>query len=813
MINDKFTIDYRKFAILILILLAILNISVMFNLGFVRPVLSFIFLTFIPGLILIHIFPLNINNTEKLILSVGLSISFALIIGILANQLSYFANYTYQLSLTSIISNIGHIKSFLSPISLISLLSLILIYVFPVKIKNTLKIILSVVLSISLVFLIGILTNIFSYLPSYINPLSLTSIIMAYNIFVPLLLLVSYLRNKNKSFEFNLKIEENQLLYYLIPLFFPILTIMGTLLMNKWNINIINLLVLLLIPLYVIFISLSRSKISNKVYPYSLFLIGLSLLLMYALRSNYIVFGADTDWEYYLYHMTLTKEYWTNFTNVTYDSCISISILPTIYQKISGMDSEFLFRILYPILFSISPLIIYSTARKYLGEYYSFLSSFIFISFYQFFTTNNRIDIALIFFGLIIFTMVSDKINDYHKKFLLIIFLISITLSHYTTTFIALGILISTFLFTFLIEKMKLLNVYTHVRASNLIREVYKKKLKKPNFNLNKHVTLNLVLIFIALIFLWNGLINEVSLISLITFFQKASINIDSIFLLHLGNNVIKASLGQSGYYSGIPGKIELLLSWLIVFLTSIGILGYVLQRIIKIDFLKNHFRNVNLEFVIMSSVGFIYLTISFLFPFISTGYNILRTFFQMLFLLNIFFIIGAFFPINFFRKLFKKDLELSESTKSIILLLMIIPYFMCTTGMMYQLFDDDKSILLNSDGKEYDAIYIHDQEIMGAKWLKIYGLENKTINTDYLGRFRVIIGGLIDPHPSSVDNNITKQYSDAYIFLRYYNVVDKRILVFNSESDIADVTLDSFNYKFNNKSKLYDNGGTQIFL
>ena len=743
-----YTIDYRKFAILSLIFLVIMDISIIFNIEYVRKVLSFIFLSIIPGLLLLTIFRLKTRITEKIILSVGLSIAFVLGMGIITNQVSLFLGYNY--------------------------------------------------------------------------PLSIKTLLPVYNLLIPILIICSYLRNKTETIQFNLKIKKNQMVYYLIPLFFPILAIMGTTLMNKWDINYITFLMLLLIPLYIIFISIKKSKIPNRIYPYSLFLIGISLLLMYALRSNYIIFGADTDWEYYLFSMTLSHEFWTNFTNVPYDSCISISILPTIYQKFSSIDPEFLFRILYPLLFSISPLIVYSISKKYIGNYYSFLSAFFFISFYQFFTTNNRIDIALIFFGLVIFAMFSGQISNYYKKFLLIIFLFSIVISHYSTAFITLFILILSFIIIFLYNNTKILRFYIAnygiKKSIQIILGLSKEGLKKPKFGLDNDniLTITLIVLFFAFLYLWDAIVTQAPFDNFVYFIDQAFINMNSLFLFQQGNSVIQAATGQSSYYLGFPGKIELILSWIIIFITSIGVLGFILRKIIKIGFLKNPFENINAELVIISFVGVSLLIISFISPFISTGYNILRTFFQMLFFLNIFFVIGAFFVLNFLKtainRLTKRNYKLSERTRMIFLLIIIIPYFMCTTGTMYQLFHVDKSIALNSEGKEFDDLFIHQQEIVGAEWLKNYGLPNSTINTDDLGRFRVIIGGLIDPHPNSVNNDINNLNS-GYIYLRYYNVVNKEILSFNTESSITTVPLSSYNNVFSNKSRIYDNGGTQILI
>ena len=105
----------------------------------------------------------------------------------------------------------------------------------------------------------------------------------------------------------------------------------------------------------------------------------------------------------------------------------------------------------------------------------------------------------------------------------------------------------------------------------------------------------------------------------------------------------------------------------------------------------------------------------------------------------------------NSFGKAFlsKKRFVLKEKQKSstkntsqvrayLIILLVLIPYFLCATGMMYNIFGVPRAIALNSEGERYDMLYVHDQESYGAKWLRDNSeLENTMIYTDQLGRVK----------------------------------------------------------------------------
>ena len=53
-----------------------------------------------------------------------------------------------------------------------------------------------------------------------------------------------------------------------------------------------------------------------------------------------------------------------------------------------------------------------------------------------------------------------------------------------------------------------------------------------------------------------------------------------------------------------------------------------------------------------------------------------------------------------------------------LIILLVLIPFFMCITGPMYVIFGVPREITLNSEGKQYDQLYIHDHWLIAGEWL-----------------------------------------------------------------------------------------------
>ena len=123
---------------------------------------------------------------------------------------------------------------------------------------------------------------------------------------------------------------------------------------------------LFLIPLYLVAIVYLQKKVHWATYPLALWLISLSLLLMYGLTSTYLM-GRDVHLEYYCYQLSLSNFHWDlNAYYNSYNACISINILPLIYHVLSGVKGEYVFKVFMALIGSLIPLIVYLVAKKYL---------------------------------------------------------------------------------------------------------------------------------------------------------------------------------------------------------------------------------------------------------------------------------------------------------------------------------------------------------------------------------------------------------------------------------------------------------------
>ena len=123
----------------------------------------------------------------------------------------------------------------------------------------------------------------------------------------------------------------------------------------------------------------------------------------------------------------------------------------------------------------------------------------------------------------------------------------------------------------------------------------------------------------------------------------------------------------------------------------------------------------------------------------------------------------------------------------------------------MYNIFDVPRSIVLNSEGEQYDKMYIHDQESYGVKWLENNADQGNDV---YVGGSN---SGLIFISQARILSDIRRiehKKIDGYIYLGYYNVIDNKLIT--SGSVVHNMT--EYSDIFVEKSRIYDNGGSEMW-
>ena len=133
----------------------------------------------------------------------------------------------------------------------------------------------------------------------------------------------------------------------------------------------------------------------------------------------------------------------------------------------------------------------------------------------------------------------------------------------------------------------------------------------------------------------------------------------------------------------------------------------------------------------------------------------------------------------------------------------------MFETSAMGQLFGVSGSIILNSEGKDYDRLYVYDSESCGAKWLKSNAEKNIVIHTTGIGTNYLLSQGEIargrfdDCLSSFLDH---KKVEEGYIYLYYDSVVEGKL----SNAHAYNIT--EYSDMFIGTNKIYGNGGSEVY-
>lgn len=674
------------------------------------------------------------------------------------------------------------------------------------------KFVLIIGTSIVFVLIFGILLNNISLLFNYWTPLSQNHILIFLNIAYITMMVIGYQIKNSPLFELNRIYLECSEKAFLVPLIlFPALSLIGMYFFNTYENNTIIIILLLSIPIYLISTVVFNRKFSSRLYPIALLSIGSSLMLLYALRSNHIL-GSDTHTEFLLFISTLTNQYWQIVPGTSLGAALSISILPSIFQILTNIDPEFLFRILYVLLCLILPLVVYIIAEKYVDKYHAFLVAIFFLisSIFLMTTSQSRTSLALLFVALSIMVLLNEKIHGVTKSFLLITFVIGCILSHYTSSYVFFIILFSAYLIQSAISKKQCVNFL--------------------NFYL--------IALFFALMIFWYQQVLSVFLGPGVDFIISRQ---DILYnFLILDNKIHSVVTYDFKLYHTLLWRLYIWDYELIWMFTQIGILAIILYFIgyfstkLKKYIPRFSDKTVDVPFIILAlicSIFFFFITYA---SFIFKGYSVDRLNSLILIISSIFLVFGitvivrCIFVFRNFLEMRSFNLELLQIfikkenqrniTKivSVIFLILLIVQYFYSIGLMHQISGDHVSIIyntpVNNQSNDYGNLYQFDQEIVSANWLKTnVPVTHSNIYSDLYGgtKYRSRTGEITDSHILSLFSTNKKPLQDQYIYLTHTNTKNKILI----SGTTGQHPIMEYNDVFLQKFLIYDNDISKIYL
>lgn len=725
-INNPFQMNDWRFSKFLKVILAlqfamwsaIASDAVGFQIPIIRQIIGFIYLTFVPGILILRVLKLHkLGNIETMLYTVGLSISTLMFSGL-------FMNFIYPF------------------------------------------------FSIS-------------------KPLSNFSFIITISILVFVLCILSYVRDKEFSNQTFINFENLLCSPALFLLLIPFLSVFGTYLFNFYNNNVLLMFLIAIVAMVCILIGLDIF-IPRNLYSLAVFVISISLLYHRSLISMHL-WGWDIHTEYYFSNLVKINSFWDSGILSNVNAMLSITMLGPIFSHICNLSLIWVFKIIYPLLFSLVPLGLYRVIQRETDDKIAFLSSFFFMAVPIFFGEMIQLarqQIAELFLVLLILLMIDKGINKTKRSILYIIFGFSLVVSHYGLSYIYMFSLISVYPILFLMENQTIQEIKATLyrRFSNSLNN----GLKKSN------ISLGFILLFTIFTLAWYIYVSSSS-----AFYT----------IVHIGDHIASTLFTQFLNPEAAQG-LKLLLMELASPLHEVHRILHILsQFFIVVGILPSSLKIINMkfgkEYKAFALVNLIWCLAGISVPYFASSLNTSRLYHITLFFLAPFCIIGGITTLNRIKKISGTRLDKDSMKGSLKLLSVFFAIFLLfTSGFIYEVVKDNPgSISLNNT---IDYPKFNDKEVHVAKWL-VDITDPNPIYADHYGQ--QLLKGFVYLRVRTFSAELKYLPSESYIYLRSSNLKGFMQEFHEGKANLVELSNSPFyNNIITKKNKIYDNGGSEIY-
>ncbi len=187
-----------------------------------------------------------------------------------------------------------------------------------------------------------------------------------------------------------------------------------------------------------------RDRIRENVLTATLYFLSLSMLLMTSLRGWYIT-GHDIQREFRVFQLVTNSGHWNTVAyRSEYNACLSITVLPAVVERMTGISDLYVFKVVFQALFALCPTLIYYIGRRFASRMIATLSAVYFIAFPTYFTDMPflvRQEVAFFFLGVALLVMTNQRLSLTSRRIWFAVFASAVLLSHYSTMYILIGVL------------------------------------------------------------------------------------------------------------------------------------------------------------------------------------------------------------------------------------------------------------------------------------------------------------------------------------------------------------------------------------
>lgn len=592
-------------------------------------------------------------------------------------------------------------------------------------------------------------------------------------------------------------------------------------------------------------ILVKRSNLRELVIKWALYCLSLAMLLMTSLRGWYIT-GHDIHREYHVYGLTAANGNWdiSRFRD-PYNSCMSITILPTSFVRLTAIPDFYVFKLLIPLAFAACPVIIYLLARRFATHTVALLSAVYFLSFPTYFTDMPfmcRQQVAYLFLGAAFLVIANHDLSLRRRQVWFGIFSAGVVLSHYSTTYVLIGVLGIGW------AAARVTAVIQHIRKRPPPNGRWLKQDQAPVLGIAN------IAVLVAMTMIWTGpathtgghLESTIAKVSLALVDNNGvrssdvTYNLFSTFkpnpseqLANYSNETRdQTAVGrQAGDYYPLSvidqfptpvaqsAQLPLTQAGQLLHDAGVNVSGFnyivrqsaakllqifVILGLVAVALRRNAGLHVTREQYFLAIGSFAIVLSQVVLPTVSVEYGLLRAFQQSLFILAPFLAAGSFF-------LFKwASNRIAISAAGGISVL----FFLSLTGLIPQFLGGYPAQLhLNNSGDYYDVYYLHPEEKGAIEWLqdRLSDNERKHVQSE-VATDRYTFSRVREYSGIQTADDIFPMLlrREAYVFLGFSTVTKDQATVFHAGEVITYRYPVAFLDK--TKNKIYSNGGADIY-
>ena len=189
------------------------------------------------------------------------------------------------------------------------------------------------------------------------------------------------------------------------PLVFPLLSAAGALRLNSGHSGHLAAVAVVATIILLVIAFLMAPQFDRVLLAIVLFATGLGMMWSFSLRGS-SVYGWDIAGEYYWLNQTVVTGVW-HFSHSTdaYGAMLSVTVLPAELHALSGMPALLIFKVVYPVIFAMFPVAVYTLGDRVLRQRWAFMAGTLVIvqlAFFQEFPALAREEIATVLFAALI---------------------------------------------------------------------------------------------------------------------------------------------------------------------------------------------------------------------------------------------------------------------------------------------------------------------------------------------------------------------------------------------------------------------------